>query len=432
MKVIKYSTDASFTKSLRAFCDLAASSSGDVANTVTDILADVRKRGDVAVRQYTEQFDGAKISASALRVSSAELKSAVGALSPVERRAVRQSIASVKDFHRRTLPANWKAKNAQGGIVGERFYPIRRVGLYIPGGNVPLVSTVVMTAVLAKLVKNPGIAVCTPPSADGSIAPAMLAALQMIGIEEVYRVGGVQAIGAMAYGTRTMEPVDKIFGPGNAYVMEAKRQVLGTVGIDLLPGPSEVMIIADSGANPAHVAADLIAQAEHGSGKEIVYLATTSGVFLRKIERAFKKQLLDRVHATKIAKVLKDRCLAVHCRNLEQCADIAEFIAPEHLELQVADKSIDALTGQITTAGAILQGYHTPTALGDFTAGPSHTLPTGRAGRFSSGLQAIDFMRRSSIVRYNAESLRRAAPVVETFAHLEQLDGHGHSVSIRL
>jgi histidinol dehydrogenase len=432
MKVIEYSTDASFAKSLRTFCNLSASSAGDVANTVTDILADVRKRGDAAVRHYTEQFDGAKITASALRVSSAELKSAAGALSPAERRAVRQSIASVKGFHRRTLPAGWKSKNAQGGIVGERFYPIRRVGLYIPGGNVPLVSTVVMTAVLAKLVKNPGIAVCTPPSADGTIAPAMLAALHMIGVEEVYKVGGVQAIGAMAYGTSTIEPVDKIFGPGNAYVMEAKRQVLGTVGIDLLPGPSEVMIIADSGANPSHVAADLIAQAEHGSGKEIVYLATTSGALIRKIEQAIEKQLPDRTHAAKITKILKTRCLAVRCRSLGQCAAVAEFIAPEHLELQVADKSIDALTRQITTAGAILQGYYTPTALGDFTAGPSHTLPTGRAGRFSSGLQAIDFMRRSSIVRYNAASLGRAAPVVETFARLEQLDGHGHSVTVRL
>ncbi|MGC6456645.1 MAG: histidinol dehydrogenase [Coraliomargaritaceae bacterium] len=432
MKVLEYSTEASFSKSLRSFCDLATSSAGDVANTVTGILSDVRKRGDAAVRKYTEQFDGAKIPASGLRVSPAELKASASALSPAERRAVRQSIASVKDFHRRTLPTDWKAKNAQGGIIGERFYPIRRVGLYIPGGNVPLVSSVVMTAVLAKLVKNPGIAVCTPPSADGSIAPAMLAALHMVGIDEVYKVGGVQAIGAMAYGTRTMEPVDKIFGPGNAYVMEAKRQVLGTVGIDLLPGPSEVMIIADSGANAAHVAADLIAQAEHGSGKEIVYLATTSGALIRKIERAIEKQLPDRAHAAKIAKVLKTRCLAVRCRSLEQCAAVAEYIAPEHLELQVAAQSIDSLTRSITTAGAILQGYHTPTAIGDFTAGPSHTLPTGRAGRFSSGLQAIDFMRRSSIVRYNAASLRNAAPVVETFARLEQLDGHGHSVAIRV
>ena len=432
MKVIDYSNGPAFRKKLRSFCHLAASAAGDVSATVSGILADVRQRGDVAVREYTEQFDGAKMSLSGLRVSSAELKSAVGALSPAERRAVRQAIASVKDFHRRTLPTDWKAKNAQGGIVGERFYPIRRVGLYIPGGNVPLVSTVVMTAVLAKLVKNPGIAVCTPPSADGTIAPAMLAALHMIGVEEVYKVGGIQAIGAMAYGTRSIEAVDKIFGPGNAFVMEAKRQVLGTVGIDLLPGPSEVMIIADSGANPAHVAADLIAQAEHGSGKEIVYLASTSGALLGKIEQAIKKQLPDRTHAAKITKVLKARCLAVRCRSLGQCAEVAEYIAPEHLELQVASKSIDALTRQITTAGAILQGYHTPTALGDFTAGPSHTLPTGRAGRFSSGLQAIDFMRRSSTVRYDAASLRQAAPVVEAFARLEQLDGHGHSVAIRL
>ena len=431
MKRIEYSSDLGFQRALRKFCQETATA-GDVSGTVSGILADVRQRGDTAVREYTEQFDKASIPAASLRVKSSELKAAAGTLSRAERSAVRESISLIRDFHRRTLPKNWKAKNAQGGRIGEHFYPIRRVGLYIPGGNVPLVSTVLMTAVLAKLVKNPGIAVCTPPSSDGSIAPAMLAALQMIGVDEVYKVGGVQAIAAMAYGTRTIEAVDKIFGPGNAYVMEAKRQVLGTVGIDLLPGPSEVMIIADSGANANHVAADLIAQAEHGSGKEIVYLASTSNALLGKLEQAMARQLPERRHAAKIAKVLQSRCLVIKCRTLDQCAEVADFIAPEHLELQVAAKSIEKLTRTITTAGAILQGYETPTALGDFTAGPSHTLPTGRAGRFSSGLQAVDFMRRSSIVRYDARSLKQAAPVVETFARREQLDGHGHSVAARL
>lgn len=431
MQKIEFSESSKFQNSLRTFCEQAIVS-GDVSDVVTSVLADVRQRGDAAVLEYTEKFDRARLNAKAMRVTPEALKASVMSLSRADRKAIRASIALVKDFHKKTLPKNWKAKNAQGGIVGERFYPIQRVGLYIPGGNVPLVSTVVMTAVLAKLVKCPQIAVCTPPDAEGHVAPGMLAALSMIGIDEVYKVGGVQAIGAMAYGTKTIPAVDKVFGPGNAFVMEAKRQVLGTVGIDLLPGPSEVMIIADAGANPRHVAADLLAQAEHGSGKEIIYLATTSKALLSEIEKALDQQMPALSHADKCAYVLKSRCLAVICKTLTQAAEVANYIAPEHLELQVADRSIEPLSRQITTAGAILQGYFTPTVLGDFTAGPSHTLPTGRAGRFFSGLQATDFMRRSSTVRYDARSLAKAAPVVETFARLEKLDAHGQSLTIRL
>lgn len=431
MQILEYSDTPKFHNALRKFCE-RATVSGDVSKVVADVLSEVRTRGDKAVLDYTQKFDGAQLAAKSMQVDPLALKAAVKTIAPADRKAIRESIALVKEFHKKTLPKDWKAKNAQGGVIGERFYPIQRVGLYIPGGNVPLVSTVIMTAVLAKLVGNPQIAVCTPPAADGSIAPGMLAALAMVGIDEVYKVGGVQAIGAMAYGTKTIPAVDKIFGPGNAFVMEAKRQVLGTVGIDLLPGPSEVMVIADAGANPQHVAADLIAQAEHGSGKEIIYFASTSKALTRKIEKAFAQQVPERAHAAKIDKVLKTRLLVVHVKNLEQAGLVANYIAPEHLELQVASRFIEPLTKQITTAGAILQGYSTPTVLGDFTSGPSHTLPTGRAGRFFSGLQAIDFMRRSSIVRYDAKSLAKAAPVVETFARLEQLDGHGHSLAIRL
>ena len=431
MQTLQFSDSPKFFNALRTFC-AHATVTGDVSEVVTSVLADVKARGDKAVLEYTEKFDGAKLRANAVRVKPAAMKAAMKSLTVADRRAIRESIALVKEFHKKTLPKAWKAKNAQGGTIGERFYPIQRVGLYVPGGNVPLVSTVIKTAVLAKLVKNPEICVCTPPAADGSIAPGMLAALSMVGIDEVYKVGGVQAVGAMAYGTATIPAVDKIFGPGNAFVMEAKRQVLGTVGIDLLPGPSEVMVIADAGANAHHVAADLIAQAEHGSGKEIIYLATTSKALLAKIEKSMAKQLPERSHAKKCEKVLQDRFLAVVCKNLDQAAQVSNYIAPEHLELQITDKSIEAVTKKIRTAGAILQGYMTPTVLGDFTAGPSHTLPTARAGRFFSGLQATDFIRRSSIVRYDAKSLAKAAPVVETFARLEQLDGHGRSLTIRL
>lgn len=430
MKKLSFSDTPQFFASLGGFC-AKATSSEDVSATVADVLLKVKAEGDRAVLQYTKQFDGASITAKKMRVTTDELKAAVKTLSAQDRKAIQQAIKQVKAFHKETLPKDWKTRNPQGGIVGERFYPIQRVGLYIPGGNVPLVSTVVMTAVLAKLAKCPEICVCTPPRSDGTVAPEILAVLSIIGIEEVYKVGGAQAVGTMAYGTKTMRAVDKIFGPGNAYVMEAKRQVLGTVGIDLLPGPSEVMVIADAGANPTHVAADLLAQAEHGSGKEILYFATTSKVLLGKVEQALAEQLSECSHSKSCGKVLKSRFLAVLCKNLNQTAKVANYIAPEHLELQVADKSINELTRQITTAGAILQGYMTPTVLGDFTAGPSHTLPTGRAGRFYSGLQAIDFMRRSSIVRYDAKSLANAAPVVETFARLEKLDAHGRSLTVR-
>ncbi|CAI8342892.1 MAG: Histidinol dehydrogenase [Opitutia bacterium UBA7350] len=431
MLKLEYSDTPKFKSALRQFC-AKAKVTGDLAQVVREILHDVQTRGDRAVLEATQRFDRAQLTAPTMRVTSADLKAAQKNLSAIERKAIRESIAMVKDFHRRTLPRNWQAKNAHGASVGERFYPIQRVGLYIPGGNVPLVSTVIMTAVLAKLVRCPEIAVCTPPRPDGTIASGMLAALAMIGIKEVYKVGGAQAIGAMAYGTKAIPPVDKIFGPGNAFVMEAKRQVLGTVGIDLLPGPSEVMIIADGGANPRHLAADLLAQAEHGSGKEILYYATTSKAQIAKVERALEAQIPTLRHGKKCAMIIHKRCIGIICQNLSQAASVANFIAPEHLELQIADKSIAALNQTITTAGAILQGYHTPTVLGDFTAGPSHTLPTGRAGRFFSGLQALDFMRRSSTVRYDARSLAKAASVVETFARLEELDAHGNSLKIRL
>lgn len=431
MLKIDFSDTPKFYNTLRTFCNKAIVSE-DVNGVVNSVLADIRSRGDFAVLEYTKKYDGAKLSAKSMRVSSKELKSSPASLNPGERKAIRTSTSLVRAFHKKTIPKNWKVKNTQGGEVGERFYPINRVGLYIPGGNVPLVSTVLMTAVLAKLVKCPEIAVCTPPDKEGKIAPGTLAALSMIGVNEVYKVGGIQAIGAMAYGTKTIKPVDKVFGPGNAYVMEAKRQVLGTIGIDLLPGPSELMVIADAGANPRHVAADLLAQAEHGSGKEIIYIATTSKALLVKVDKALNKQLTVLGHADKCARILKDRFLAVTCKTLDQAAEVANFIAPEHLELQVADRSIESLTQKVTTAGSILQGYFTPTVIGDFTAGPSHTLPTGRAGRYFSGLQATDFMRRSSTVRYDAKSLALSAPVVESFARLEQLDAHGKSLTIRL
>jgi histidinol dehydrogenase len=398
---------------------------------VTSILADVRARGDEAVVYYAAKFDSAKLRAREIRVKSAELSAAAKSLSATERKAMVEAHANIVAFNKKGLPADWLGKNKQGAEVGERFYPIHRVGLYVPGGQVPLVSTVLMTATLAKIAGCPEIAVCTPSDSSGRVAPGLLAALHLVGVDEVYRVGGVQAIGAMAYGTASILAVDKVFGPGNAYVCEAKRQVFGTVGVDSLPGPSEVMVIADETARADFVAADLLAQAEHGSGREKIYLVATSQAIVDAIAAEVQSQLKLISRSEKTEKVLSQGFLAMTVDSLKQAVEIANYVAPEHLELIVAIAAEEKLLREITTAGAIMLGNHTPTALGDFTAGPSHVLPTGRAGRFFSGLRVADFQRRTSIVRYNKASVKKGNEVVAAFAAMERLDAHGRSVKIR-
>lgn len=415
---------------LEAFC-AAASAKPEVVAAVSSILADVKARGDAAVAEHTARIDGARLEPSQFRVPASELEAAETALTSEQRAAVRSAMESVETFHRMGLRQSWRGRNTQGAEVGEIYHPIRRVGLWIPGGSVPLVSTVLMTAVPAKLAGVPEIAVFTPPGREGKVSPALLAALRMCGITEVYRLGGVMAVGVMAYGTQTIRPVDKVFGPGNDYVIEAKRQVFGTIGVDLLPGPSEVMILADSTAEPALVAADLLAQAEHGSGKEKVYLVTTDASLTAKVEAALDQQLATLSHADKIRKVLAVGAVSILAPDLAAAVSVANYVAPEHLELHTRPETFDGLLRDITTAGAILLGRNTPTVLGDFTAGPSHTLPTGRAGRFCSGLRLEDFYRRTSFVRYDPASLAKARPVVATFAAMEQLDAHGRSLEIR-
>jgi len=419
-----------FFSRLRKFAE-DSSSSQAISEVVSEVISAVDAKGDAAALEYTLKFDKAELKPSQLKVSEAEFKAGLKSLKPGEKRAIKEAIACVESFNRQALPKNWTGKNPQGAKVGERFYPIRRVGVYIPGGVVPLISTVVMTTVLARIAGVPEICVCTPPNAQGEIAPPMLGVLKMCGIQEVYRLGGIQAIASMGLGTKTIPAVDKLFGPGNAYTNEAKRQMFGRVGIDLLPGPSEVMVIVDDGANPAFVASDLLAQAEHGSGKEKVYLVYTKAEQLAAIETAIEHQLPTLTHEQAIRKVLKKGFAKVQVNNLEEAVEVANFIAPEHLELQLDKSVLNRLSKEITTAGAILMGYYTPTALGDFTAGPSHTLPTGRVGRFFAGLTVSDFMRRSSIVQYNEAQLKKAEPVVSVFAALEKLDAHGRSVSMR-
>lgn len=399
---------------------------------VRSILDSVRAGGDQAVRTLTAKFDGVDLGLASLKVSPEEIDAAIHGLSPDFLAAAKASIQSVQQFHRKTRPKNWTAENPDRAMVGERFYPLRRVGLYIPGGNVPLVSTAIMTAVPGVEAGVPQLAACTPPNPYGEISRELLAVLGLCGVREIYKIGGAQAIAAMAFGTETVPGVDKVFGPGNAYVMEAKRQVYGTVGVDLLPGPSEVMVIADQGARPEWVAADLLAQAEHGSGKEKIYAAVPNHSFAEQVQTAMERQVSGLSHQQAISSVLREGFFGVICPDWENAAQLANEVAPEHLELQVAPEAVEGFLEKIHSAGAFLIGYHTPTALGDFVAGPSHTLPTGGAARFSSGLQLIDFMRRSSVVRYDAESLSRAAPSIDAFATMERLDAHGKSVRIRL
>jgi len=404
----------------------------EISDSVAAILADVRTRGDEAVVYYAAKFDGAKLRAREFLVKPAELKAALSDLPADQRKAMEAAHENVLAFNRKSLPADWTAKNKQGALIGEVHHPIRRVGLYVPGGQVPLVSTVLMTATLAKIAGCPEIAVFTPSNASGKIAPSLLAALALVGIEEVYRIGGVQAIGAMTYGTANVPAVDKVFGPGNAYVCEAKRQVFGTVGVDSLPGPSEVMVIADETAPVNYAAADLLAQAEHGSGREKIYLVATSEEKIKEIETEVQQQLKFLSRSEKTQRVLNDGFLAIQVGSLSEAVQIANYVAPEHLELMVKDSATKQLVKGITTAGAIMIGANTPTALGDFTAGPSHVLPTGRTGRFFSGLRVSDFLRRTSLIQYDAKSVVKGNEVVAAFAAMEKLDAHGKSASIRL
>jgi histidinol dehydrogenase len=430
MRLIRHD-EKDFERKLAGFCR-GATVPKHLADSVASILEDVRRRGDRAVAAYAAKFDGARLRPGDFRASPDELATAARQISAADRKAILAARADIEAFNRRGLPRGWQMRNRHGAWAGEKFDPIRRVGLYVPGGEVPLVSTVLMTAVLARIAGCPEIAAFTPSKAGGGVAPGLLAALHFAGVGEVYRIGGVQAIGAMAFGTETIPAVDKIFGPGNAYVCEAKRQVFGTVGVDSLPGPSEVMVVADGSAPADWAAADLMAQAEHGSGREKIYLVSTSARVIEAVVREVGSQLASASRADKIRRVLADGFLAIQARSMGHIVEIANYVAPEHLELMVKPSTATTLARRITTAGAIMVGHETPTVLGDFVAGPSHVLPTARAGRYFGGLRVADFLRRTSLIRYDRSSLRRAAPTVAAFSAMERLEAHGRSAEIRL
>jgi histidinol dehydrogenase len=394
-----------------------------VEEHVRDIVAQVRAQGDDALLELTRRFGGPDLRPEDLSVSARDVT-----VDAATRRAIATAHRNVREFARRSLRKKWRMRNREGAVVGERFDPFERVGVYVPGGTAPLVSTAIMTVTLAVAAGVPQIAVTTPADANGRINEALLHALQVAGATHIHPVGGAQAIAALAFGTRTIAPVQKIFGPGNAYVVEAKRQVFGRVAIDLLPGPSEILVIADSSANAAWVAADLLAQAEHGSGSQIVFV-TNAERLLEAVAREITTQLEKLSRRTHLATVIENEATLIRVRRLEDAVTVANDFAPEHTA--VMTRNAETLAAKLRTSGAIFLGNYSPVVAGDFLAGPSHTLPTGGAGKSFSGLTVDMFQRRTSIVRLDAKALRKSLPTIAQFSAIEGLDAHGRSATIR-
>jgi histidinol dehydrogenase len=393
------------------------------------ILELVHARGDEALLEFTVRFDGAELNPSQLAVTQAELMTASLKADDSLRAAIAEAQRNIANFAKKSRRRDWKTRNSHGASVGEKFDPFQRVGVYIPGGTAPLASTALMTLVLAKVAGCPEVVVCTPCGKDGIINPALLFAARQAGATEIYRVGGAQAIAAMAYGTKTIRRAQKIFGPGNAYVVAAKRLVFGHVAIDLLPGPSELLVLADETANPKFVAADLLAQAEHGSGHERVWLVTTSSKLLKAVEGEINKQIAKLTRREFTERALESNGWLIQVKTLEDALSLTNQLAPEHCEIMT--RNARKVSQQILTAGAIFLGPWSPTVLGDYVAGPSHTLPTGGAGASFAGLTVDQFQRRTSIVEYGRSSLKKALPALKKFAEVEGLDAHSRSAEAR-
>ena len=429
MRVVRF-TDPGFADLLQS-CAAASSLFDPVVEERTrGIVEEVRSRGDAAVVDLTERFDGPRLTPAQLAITTAESMGASLSVPKDLRDAVKEAHRNIAAFAKRSLRRPWQARNSHGGIVGEKFDPFQRVGIYIPGGTAPLVSTALMTVTLAQVAGCSEIVVCTPAGRDGGVNPALLFAARYAGATEIYRIGGAQAIAAMAHGTATVGRVQKVFGPGNAYVVAAKRLLFGHVAVDLLPGPSEVLVLADDSADARDVAADLLAQAEHGSGHERVWLVTTSARLLRSVEREIARQLPKLSRREFIQRILDSNGWLIHVRDLASGVALVNRLAPEHCEVMV--QGARRVSAGITTAGALFLGGNSPTVLGDYVAGPSHTLPTGGAGRSFAGLTVDQFQRRTSVVEYGRPALRKALSAVQQFAAMEGLDAHGRSAAVRV
>ena len=420
--------DKNYARVLRSL-DRRAIPDPTVEKTVRAIIAAVQKDGDAALLRLTKKFGGPKLSPAQLQVPSRHLSAAWRDLDAPTRRALQAAHRNIRAFAAKSLRRGWSTRNAQGARTGERFDPFRRVGIYVPGGTAPLVSTALMTCTYAAAAGVKEIVAVTPAGPDGQVSPALLAALHLAGATEVYGVGGAQAVAALALGTKSIAPVDKIFGPGNRYVVEAKRQLFGRVAIDLLPGPSEILVIADRTANPAWVAADLLAQAEHDPLAAAILL-TTSEELAAALPAALEAQLADHPRAEITRQAIQDWGLVVVCDSLATAAELSDRFAPEHLELLVEDP--EPLAERIRHAGAIFLGPDSPEAVGDYLAGPNHTLPTSGTARFAGALSVETFLRHTSLIRFNPAALAATGPAVVTLAESEGLHSHAESVRRRL
>lgn len=428
MKKLRFDSPG-FEEELRALYE-RPSFPPEVGKQAAAIIDEVRADGDAALIRFAEKFDHVTLTPDRFRVDEAEIEEAKKALTPAQRRAIRTALSQVRAFAKRTMPRNWQAEVRPGVTLGEKFEPLDRVGVYIPGGTAPLVSTVIHTAGIASAAGVKEIVAVTPARRDGTVHPAVLYAMKLAGVTEIYRLGGVYGVAALACGTESVRKVEKIVGPGNAYVTAAKRLLYGEVAIDMVAGPSEILVIADETADPAFIAADLLSQAEHGSGLEQAVLVTTSAPLMEQVEAEFLRQKASLPRLATVDRVTEHGLFLILAPDLNRAAEIASRYAPEHLEIQTVRP--ERLAKRITAAGAIFLGPWTPEPVGDFCAGPSHVLPTASSARYFNGLETPGFFRRSSIVRYSEKALQREVSVIEAFAGMEGLAAHGRSGTIRV
>ena len=421
-------SDAGFAEAFRAISERGETTPAGILQTVEEILADVRSRGDAALCEYTERFDRLKLDAATLEVSATEIEQALAAVDRDTLATLQLAADRIASFHRRQKEETWLSDDEPDIRLGQMVTPLDRVGIYVPGGKAAYPSSVLMNAVPAK-VAGVGEIIMVVPMPDGVVNPYVLAAAHIAGVDRIFKVGGAQAIAALAYGTANIPKVDKITGPGNIYVATAKRLVFGAVDIDMIAGPSEILVINDGSGEPAHIAADLLSQAEHDELAASI-LITTDEVFGRRVVDELEHQLVQLSRAAIARQSIDNYGAVIVARDLAEATEFSNRIAPEHLELAVAEPF--ELLPQIRHAGAVFLGHNTPEAAGDYLAGPNHTLPTGGTARFFSPLGTEDFVKKSSLISFSKEGLERLGESIIRIAELEGLQAHARSVSIRL
>ncbi|WP_422033039.1 histidinol dehydrogenase [Roseovarius sp.] len=420
--------DAGFEEAFAALLGAKREEAQDVDDAVAAIIADVRDRGDQALIDLTAKFDRMELSPDRLRFTTAEVDALVAQVSAEDRAALEHAAGRIRGYHARQMPKDESWTDPEGATLGWRWTPVSAAGLYVPGGLASYPSSVLMNAIPAKVAGVERLAI-TVPTPDGVANPLVLLAARIAGVDEIYRVGGAQAIAALAYGTESIAPVDKITGPGNAYVAAAKRRVFGRVGIDMIAGPSEILVIADADNDPDWIAVDMLSQAEHDESAQAILITDDAG-FGEKVKAAVEKWL-ETLERREIAGASwRDFGAVIVVPDMEMAATLADRIAPEHLELCVADP--EGLSGRIRHAGAIFLGAWTPEAIGDYVGGPNHVLPTARSARFSSGLSVMDFLKRTTLAKMTPEALKAIGPAAERLAIAESLEAHGLSVRARL